>query len=466
MAVCSRCKSENDDHRLRCGKCGNTLSKRGEFAEQQGPAVVVLGSVEDLRRARQLGELDESGDDPTALGWLESDELEEKRHKSAPQAEPATGTRRVSVREIDKISGLRDLRELQKALLKKESEPGTSAPALEPPTGTRRVSVRESDKISGVREQLRELQKALSKEESEPGKSAPALEPPPRTETRRYPQRPPASPPAAPAQEAQSAPRSESAVTTSRRVVRPQHAAPSPPPPMAPSLKESTTDDDLIERAPGPITAYLVNELFSEPVALTNGRRYLMGRDPRASIFLPSAHVSRRHAGIAADDKGDFWIEDLRSSNGTYVNGRAVIKRKLKNGDLLDVGVFTFRFVLREKPGDAPPRATSDPNEETRVIRAVPGALSGDIERNGVAPVVAILSSARRTGVLTLRAGKQVGRIFLIEGEIHHAQFGKAVGEAALAALLPAEAGFLHFTDEKIQVQRTITRPTAQILGA
>lgn len=385
MAVlCRKCKTENDDHCLRCGKCGNSLSKRGDYQQSSGPNVVVLGSVEDLRRAREMGDIDTSQDDATALGWLESGEVDEAPF---PPTSLSPQTRRVNVREIDKISGLRDLRDLQAALLKEEATP-TPAPAV----AERRVPPTESRKAA------------------------------------RDPDEPP------------------------RAVAPPTREVPAPGEPEG-------------DAAPaGPPLAYLANELFPDPIPLTQGRRYLMGRDPRASIFLPSAHVSRRHAGIAADAQGEFWVEDLRSSNGTYVNGRAVLRRKLRPGDLVDVGPFSFRFVP-VKAGEPAPSAGSDPNEETRAIRSVPGSLSGEIEKNGVIPVLLLICSAQRSGVLTLRAGPHVGRIFVIEGEVHHAQFGKAAGEAALAALLPAEGGFLHFSDERIRVNRTITRTTAEIFG-
>lgn len=434
MVVCSRCKAENDDHRLRCGSCGNSLSKRGDYRGQQGPNVVVLGSVEDLKRAREAGEIDSSEDDPTALGWLESGEVDE-----APmaKAEAPPQTRRVSVREIDKISGLRDLRELQAALLKEGETPGQptkqvvgeskriersrSRPAPEPaaeaghgPHGAEAHGGHGADAHGGH-----------GAEAKAPGKG-----------TSRF--------------------RQDKVLADKASEARAPEAKPEPKPAAAPPPEP--------EPDAGPVLAYLSNELFPEPIPLTLGRKYLMGRDPKASIFLPSAHVSRRHAGIACDEKGEFWVEDLRSSNGTYVNGRAVLKRRLRANDLVDVGPFSFRFVPA-KAGDAPPSTEMDPNEETRAIRCVPGSLSGEIEKNGVVSVLALICSARRSGVLTLRAGPHVGRIFVIDGEVHHAQFGKAAGEAALAALLPAEGGFLHFSDERIKVNRTITRSTDEIFA-
>src|SRR4029077_11094943 len=106
---------------------------------------------------------------------------------------------------------------------------------------------------------------------------------------------------------------------------------------------------------------------------------YLLGRDPKASVILPGGEVSRKHAGISTDNEGAFWVEDLKSMNGTYVNGHAILKRRLREGDVLDVGPFAFTFTVA-KAGAAAPKGGCDPAEETRAVRAMPGALSGAIE--------------------------------------------------------------------------------------
>ncbi|MBI3724221.1 FHA domain-containing protein [bacterium] len=404
MLVCPRCKTENDDGRIRCGSCGNNISKRGDYLKAQGPAVIVLGSVEDLRRARETGNIDLSEDDPTALGWLEEDGAIE----TAPMAtDEEPRTRRVSVRDIDKISGLHDLRDLQKSLLG-ESPPTGSSPIVAPSKIDRPLS--------------RRVPSLAARSEAD-AEAPPAEAPPAKTS--------------------------------------PDEAATAPE--RSPELDDSSSDDEpKVEKSP--TTAYLLGELFPQPFELTTTRRYLMGRDPRASIFLPSGQVSRRHAGIAADPKGDYWIEDLRSTNGTYLNGHAIVKRRLRQGDEVQVGPFAFRFA-KATPGQEPASALCDPNSETQAMRAVPGALSGDIDKTGVPLVLALLYAGKRNGVLTLRAGRHLGRIFFVAGHIQHAQFGRTIGDAALAALIPAEGGLMHFCDEKVEVKQTVTKSTKDILG-
>lgn len=78
-------------------------------------------------------------------------------------------------------------------------------------------------------------------------------------------------------------------------------------------------------------------------VQLTKERTTL-GRRPYNDIVIENLAVSGEHAVLTITD-GKVSIEDLRSTNGTYVNGRAVQKQDLLNGDLLDIGRYKIRFL-------------------------------------------------------------------------------------------------------------------------
>jgi adenylate cyclase len=71
-----------------------------------------------------------------------------------------------------------------------------------------------------------------------------------------------------------------------------------------------------------------------------------IGRSPKTSLILDSPKVSRRHAIINVQDVGEFWLIDLGSSNGTFLNGRRLLQPvRLCNLDQIVIGdsVFTFR---------------------------------------------------------------------------------------------------------------------------
>jgi two-component system cell cycle response regulator len=88
------------------------------------------------------------------------------------------------------------------------------------------------------------------------------------------------------------------------------------------------------------------------PVGPSLGRRYpvgdapmTIGREPACEIEVDDGSVSRRHAKIAAGPDGAFFVEDLGSTNGTYVNDARVRTAALKDGDYLRVGPCLYRFL-------------------------------------------------------------------------------------------------------------------------
>jgi pSer/pThr/pTyr-binding forkhead associated (FHA) protein len=81
----------------------------------------------------------------------------------------------------------------------------------------------------------------------------------------------------------------------------------------------------------------------------------VIGRDA-ADVVLDDAQVSRRHAIIRWVD-GELQLEDLQSTNGTWLNGARVEgSRELQHGDVVTIGPFAIE--VRSDPGKAGPGAT------------------------------------------------------------------------------------------------------------
>jgi pSer/pThr/pTyr-binding forkhead associated (FHA) protein len=70
---------------------------------------------------------------------------------------------------------------------------------------------------------------------------------------------------------------------------------------------------------------------------LKSGAIKTVGRAPRADFILDVALVSRLHCRLTAGDD-QLEVVDLKSTNGTYVNDKRVIKAKLALGDRLRIG--------------------------------------------------------------------------------------------------------------------------------
>ncbi|HZB03150.1 MAG TPA: FHA domain-containing protein [Actinomycetota bacterium] len=67
------------------------------------------------------------------------------------------------------------------------------------------------------------------------------------------------------------------------------------------------------------------------------------GRHPESDIFLDDITVSRRHAEIRRKDS-NFFVHDMGSLNGTYVNRERVENTQLAAGDELQIGKFKLAF--------------------------------------------------------------------------------------------------------------------------
>ncbi|MBN8615159.1 MAG: FHA domain-containing protein [Deltaproteobacteria bacterium] len=107
-------------------------------------------------------------------------------------------------------------------------------------------------------------------------------------------------------------------------------------------------------RAPREAAASVVDDTHWEYAQA----RILLGRASSADVVLPHASVSTRHASIEADGVR-YAITDHASLNGTWVNGQRVVserKKPLRDGDRIDVGLFTLRFVANVPVNDVPSR--------------------------------------------------------------------------------------------------------------
>ena len=72
--------------------------------------------------------------------------------------------------------------------------------------------------------------------------------------------------------------------------------------------------------------------------------RYTVGRLPDNDVRIDNAAVSGHH-GLIINILNDSFLEDLNSTNGTYVNGKLIKKHALTHGDVITIGHHHLRFV-------------------------------------------------------------------------------------------------------------------------
>ncbi|MFL5832198.1 MAG: FHA domain-containing protein [Solirubrobacteraceae bacterium] len=77
-----------------------------------------------------------------------------------------------------------------------------------------------------------------------------------------------------------------------------------------------------------------------------DGERLTVGRRPDSDIFLDDVTVSRDHAVLVRRGK-DYFLDDLGSLNGTYVNRRRIESHRLADGDELQIGKYKLAYLSR-----------------------------------------------------------------------------------------------------------------------
>jgi len=92
--------------------------------------------------------------------------------------------------------------------------------------------------------------------------------------------------------------------------------------------------------------------------------RMTIGRKPHNDIQIDNLAISGEHA-VLVTILNDSFLEDLNSTNGTYVNGQSVKKHFLQNGDVIELGKYRLKYV-----NEVPQQASPADFEKTMVLRA------------------------------------------------------------------------------------------------
>jgi pSer/pThr/pTyr-binding forkhead associated (FHA) protein len=139
-----------------------------------------------------------------------------------------------------------------------------------------------------------------------------------------------------------------------------------------------------------------------------NKERYTIGRLPDNDIRIDNPAVSGHHS-LIINILNDSFLEDLNSTNGTYVNGKLIKKHALQHGDVITAGHHQLRFVEEDE-------ASQDEFEKTMVIQ--PSArpvdklrtAAGDVGSTGARRTVANGAPVLKKAKLQVLSGAFAGR--------------------------------------------------------
>lgn len=190
----------------------------------------------------------------------------------------------------------------------------------------------------------------------------------------------------------------------------------------------------------GKLVVSLDNVVIKEVTILKE--RTTLGRRPYNDIVIDNLAVSGEHAVLLAIGD-DVFLEDLNSTNGSYINGKPIKKQLLSNNDTIEIGKYRLKYLAEDvgdyektmilRPGSTPPAAVIPPPP----AQALPASIK--VLNGGAAGREVLLSKAVTT---VGKPGTQVASIARrpsgyviahVEGSLRPHVNGAPVGEGVLS---------------------------------
>ena len=147
-------------------------------------------------------------------------------------------------------------------------------------------------------------------------------------------------------------------------------------------------------------------------------KEIVVGRSSDLDMVLVEEMVSRKHARIAYENDA-IVIEDLGSTNGTFVNGEKIKRAQLKEGDRVLIGTSILKVIVV----DGQPNDQGRPNLEVVAAqrRTSPRTMSGAIDEVPLPDLLQLFATSKKSGTLVVRTEEDAGRIYLKKGVICYA---------------------------------------------
>jgi pSer/pThr/pTyr-binding forkhead associated (FHA) protein len=157
-----------------------------------------------------------------------------------------------------------------------------------------------------------------------------------------------------------------------------------------------------------------IDGVVIKEVQLTRDKTTL-GRRPYNDIVIDNLAISGEHAVLQLSG-GEVYMEDLNSTNGTYVNGKAIKKQMLQNSDVIEVGKYMINFVsdpVAPVPESAPANMADDGESTMQAsIKVLSGAAAGR-----QVPLTKVVTTIGKPGIAVATITRQHrGYVVHVEG--------------------------------------------------
>ena len=153
-------------------------------------------------------------------------------------------------------------------------------------------------------------------------------------------------------------------------------------------------------------------------------RQLIIGRSSELDMVLVEDMVSRKHAKISWQ-AGKPTIEDLGSTNGTFVNGEKILKpSRIKEGDRILIGTSILKLIVQG--ANSPELSESQVKQQLEQVAAVQSqrqtktAMTGKLEEVPLPDLLQLFHTSKKNGVLVV-TNTQEARIYLRQGKVYYA---------------------------------------------
>lgn len=148
----------------------------------------------------------------------------------------------------------------------------------------------------------------------------------------------------------------------------------------------------------------------------------VIGRSSELDMVLVEDMVSRRHAKISVED-GDIFLEDLGSTNGSFVNGEKITRTRLEEGDRILIGTSIIKVVTSDGTAASVKDAQEQMTAAASSVRpaAAGSTMTGSIAEVALPDLLQLFSASKKTGVLQISTATDVGSIYLDGGMVRFA---------------------------------------------
>ena len=224
---------------------------------------------------------------------------------------------------------------------------------------------------------------------------------------------------------------------------------------------------DLVKQGDAPAEAgdrevnifLITGQAIGRKFRLRAGQILFAGRSSSTDIFLDENLVSRRHAKFAWVND-EVKVQDLGSTNGTFVNGRKVLSATIKSGDKVQIGQTLMKVYFSDDPTAdlsaiyaltdafrerAEPSAQAQPRKKT---------FQGNLALMALPELLQMMAANRSTGILELTRENLAGRIYCKDGKLQYAVLGPVECEKAVFRMLAWKDADFEFRPETFDAEK------------